>query len=143
MACTDDELETILDATSWQQLDDLVAKHPFVLERPLGRPHPQHPHILYPLNYGHLAGTLGLDGEALDACQGSFPEAGLVGVIATCDATRGDRELKLLLGCTPAEVYTALGFFNFAPHLMRGRLRMRAPMADLWAQLHQKQPSQA
>lgn len=127
------ELDDLLDATSWQELDALVAQHPFVLERPFGQAHPQHPDIIYPLDYGHLAGTTGLDGEEVDAILGSLPEAGLVGVIATADFRRGDRELKLLLGCTPTEVYTALGFFNFDPNLMRGRLRLREAMTQLWA----------
>lgn len=127
------ELDAMLAATSWQELEGLLAQHPFVLERPQGSPHPQLPHIRYPFDYGFLAGTQGGDGEGLDVVLGSQGGLGLVGLIATADRRKGDRELKLLVDCSPVEVYAALGFFNFAPECMRGRLRLPSPMAELWA----------
>ena len=36
------------------------------IDRPLGSPHPQHG-FFYPVNYGFVPGTLGGDGEELDA----------------------------------------------------------------------------
>lgn len=127
------ELDALLAATSWQDLSHLVATHPFVLERPKGQPHPSLPHILYPFDYGYLEGTCGLDGEPVDLVKGSQEGLGLVGLIATADRVKGDRELKLLVDCHPLEVYAALGFFNLAPELMRGRLRLPGSMAELWA----------
>lgn len=36
------------------------------MDRPIGTPHPKHPDILYPINYGYIPGVLGGDGEELD-----------------------------------------------------------------------------
>jgi inorganic pyrophosphatase len=37
------------------------------IDRPLGSAHPKHPHIIYPVNYGFIPGTVSGDGEPLDA----------------------------------------------------------------------------
>ena len=37
-----------------------------VMDRPIGTPHPKHPDILYPINYGYIPGVFGGDGEELD-----------------------------------------------------------------------------
>ena len=36
------------------------------MDRPIGEPHPKHPEIIYPINYGYIPGVLGGDGEELD-----------------------------------------------------------------------------
>ncbi|PTA69112.1 inorganic diphosphatase [Deinococcus arcticus] len=38
-----------------------------VVDRPLGSVHPRHPDLRYPVNYGELPGTLGGDGQPVDA----------------------------------------------------------------------------
>lgn len=37
------------------------------VDRPLGSVHPEHPGLVYPINYGFVAGTVAGDGEPLDA----------------------------------------------------------------------------
>ncbi|NLN47183.1 MAG: inorganic pyrophosphatase [Clostridiaceae bacterium] len=37
------------------------------IDRPLGSRHPNHPDILYPVNYGYVEGVMALDGEEQDA----------------------------------------------------------------------------
>ena len=37
------------------------------IDRPLGSTHPEHPAIVYPVNYGYIAGVRGGDGEEQDA----------------------------------------------------------------------------
>lgn len=37
------------------------------VDRPLGSAHPEHPALVYPINYGFVAGTVAGDGEPLDA----------------------------------------------------------------------------
>lgn len=37
------------------------------VDRPLGSAHPAHPNLLYPVNYGYVAGVLAPDGEEQDA----------------------------------------------------------------------------
>ena len=36
------------------------------IDRPLGSTHPSHPELVYPINYGHIPGVIGGDGEELD-----------------------------------------------------------------------------
>lgn len=36
------------------------------MDRPIGSPHPKHPDIIYPINYGYIPGVFGGDGEELD-----------------------------------------------------------------------------
>lgn len=38
-----------------------------IVDRPLGTKHPNHPDIVYELNYGYVPGILGGDGEEQDA----------------------------------------------------------------------------
>ena len=48
--------------------DQFLGKHlTFVIDRPLGSVHPEHPDMVYPLNYGFLPGIPAPDGEELDA----------------------------------------------------------------------------
>ncbi len=37
------------------------------VDRPMGSIHPNHPDIVYPVNYGYIKGTLATDGEEQDA----------------------------------------------------------------------------
>ncbi|MBQ7384733.1 MAG: inorganic diphosphatase [Clostridia bacterium] len=36
------------------------------IDRPIGAPHPKHPEIIYPINYGYIPEVFGGDGEELD-----------------------------------------------------------------------------
>ena len=36
------------------------------MDRPIGTPHPKHPDIIYPINYGYIPEVYGGDGEELD-----------------------------------------------------------------------------
>ena len=92
----------------WQKLDDLVGACALVIDRPAGSAHPRYPALIYPLNYGYLAGTTAADGGGIDVWLGTLPEHRVTGVIATVDLRKRDAELKLLLACTPAEARSAL-----------------------------------
>lgn len=117
----------------WPRWEALVAQRGVVLDRPHGSRHPRFPEIIYPLDYGYVAGTDDGQGEGVDVFVGTAPPLGLVGAVLTRDFRRGDREVKLLLGTRPEEVYLALGFLNFDRTLLAGTLALRRPMAALWA----------
>jgi inorganic pyrophosphatase len=123
----------------WDAWEHLVRTRGVTLDRPRHAPHPQYPDIIYPLDYGYVEGTLGTDGEGLDVFvgtadgTGASPATGLVGLLLTTDHRRGDREVKLLVDCTPAEVYTAHGFISYDRRLIESVLVMRQPMRALWA----------
>ncbi|MGE5674120.1 MAG: inorganic pyrophosphatase [Mycobacterium leprae] len=99
-------------ARFWTALDELVATHETVIDRPRGSHHPRFPELIYPMDYGYLAGTVGGDGDGVDLWRGSLPEARVVGVIMTVDLRDRDAEYKILIGCTPEEAAVALAVHN-------------------------------
>lgn len=95
------------DPRFWEHADQLVAASEIVIDRPRGSPHPRFPDIVYPLDYGYLAGTTGGDGDGIDIWRGSLPCLSVTAAIVTIDLLKRDAELKLLLGCTDAEMRLA------------------------------------
>jgi inorganic pyrophosphatase len=92
----------------------MVACHRLVLDRPRGSHHPRYPEVIYPVDYGYLEGTSGGDGDEVDVWRGSMPETRLGGIVCTVDVLKHDAEIKLLLGCTAAEIETISSFLNNA-----------------------------
>jgi hypothetical protein len=115
----------------WAGYERAIAENGITLDRPRLSRHPLYPEIVYPIDYGYVNGTMGMDGQELDVFVGTAP-TGLVGACFTTDKRKGDQELKLLWNCSPAEVYLVHGFLNFAPQHMTSELTMRRPMAKLW-----------
>lgn len=128
-----EELASVVTAAfRWGAWEALLVAEGYTLDRPYGTAHPRFPEIVYPLDYGYVNGTQSSDGEPVDVFVGTGT-AGLVGCALTQDYRRGDREVKLLYRCTPAEIYLVHGFLNFAPALMQSDLVLRKPMHVLWA----------
>lgn len=96
----------------WQALDALAASSTVVIDRPARSAHPRYPDMIYPLDYGYLAGTSAMDGGGIDLWRGSDPAGRIDAVICTVDLTKRDAEIKLLMGCTEAEKQAALAFHN-------------------------------
>lgn len=88
----------------WLALDTLVASSAIVLDRPRGTTHPRHPNDVYPYDYGYLDGTRSGDGHGIDVWLGTLPERTVTAIVYTVDLLKRDAEMKLLLGCTPAEM---------------------------------------
>lgn len=95
-------------ADYWHRLDELVQASEIVIDRPRGSAHPRYPAVIYPLDYGYLAGTTAADGGGIDVWRGSAAESRVTGVISTVDLFKRDAETKILLGCTPDEAQVAL-----------------------------------
>jgi len=121
----------VRDHFSWAHWDRCIEQRGVTLDRPFGTAHPNHPSVVYPLDYGFLPGTTGPDGEPVDVFLGTGTQ-GLVGLLLTTDHRQGDRDVKLLVDCTPPEIYTAHGFINYDRRLLEGVLVLRHPMAHLW-----------
>lgn len=115
----------------WKAWDAVVRRNGMTIDRPACHPHPDHPSIIYPMDYGYVNDTRASDGEPVDVFCGTA-STGLIGFIATTDHRQRDREFKLLVHCTPAEVYTAHGFINYDRTLLEGLLVLRRPMHVLW-----------
>jgi len=109
----------------WSALEQLVKDHELVIDRPRGSRHPGHLAAVYPLDYGYLRGTSSGDGAGIDAWRGSLPEKSLVGCLCTVDLTKKDIELKLLLGCSEAEIQTIQAFHD-SPGMQSLRIARQA-----------------
>ena len=96
----------------WQALDTLLSQSTLILDRPAGSAHPRYPDMIYPLDYGYLAGTSSMDGGGIDVWRGSDPAQALDAMLVTVDLAKKDAEIKLLIGCTETEKQTILRFHN-------------------------------
>lgn len=99
-----------IDREFWEYLDRLVLESSVVIDRPKGMAHPRFSDAIYPLDYGYLDGTTGMDGGGVDVWLGSRDRSQLGGIAVTVDLGERDAEIKLFLGCTPSEVQSALRF---------------------------------
>lgn len=112
------------DSQFWAVLDKLVETSEIIIDRPKGSAHPRFTKYIYPLDYGYLEGTASMDGEGIDVWLGTDPAKKLTAILCTVDLIKRDSEIKLLLGCTEAEIQTVLEFHNQS-ELMRGMLVRR------------------
>lgn len=78
-----------------------------VVDRPAGSAHPEHPDILYPINYGYVPGIIGTDGEEMDAyIYGvSKPLHRFTGTVIAAIHRRDDNEDKLVVAPTGMMAY--------------------------------------
>jgi inorganic pyrophosphatase len=126
------ELRALVERSiDWPRWDRVIAENGITIDRPRGSHHPDHPAIIYPIDYGYVNGTLGTDGNELDVFIGSASTR-LVGTMITIDYRKGDTEFKLIYDCSPAEIYLVNGFINFDRRLMEGELALRWEMQDIW-----------
>jgi inorganic pyrophosphatase len=96
----------------WQEIDTLVTACSLIIDRPKGSRHPRYPEMIYPYDYGYLEGTQAADGGGIDCWVGSLPDRTVSAVICAIDRHKRDAEIKLLLGCTPAEAQEILAAHN-------------------------------
>lgn len=96
----------------WTHLDQLIQSCQVVIDRPKDSAHSDHEDMIYPLDYGYLAGTTSSDGAGIDVWLGSSGQHDLRGVVCTVDLLKRDAEIKLLLGCTQTEMQTIVAFLN-------------------------------
>ncbi len=96
----------------WTYVDRLVAESAVVMEHRRGTADPDWPGQIYPLDYGYLAGTRSMDGAGIDVWLGSGGNIHVAGVLCTVDLLKRDSEIKLLLGCSEAEMKQVATFMN-------------------------------
>ena len=96
----------------WSALEHLVLSAELVIDRPAGTAHPGFPDTVYPLDYGFLEGTQAGDGDGIDVWVGTMSSQEITGVVCTVDAVKHDAEIKILLGCTEADVRTITAFHS-------------------------------
>ncbi len=98
------------ETTFWQGWVNLIATHKIILDRPKGSPHPRYPKLIYPLDYGYVEGTTASDGDGIDVWSGTLGNQTLTGILCTFDKIKRDAEIKLLIGCTLADVQLIQAF---------------------------------
>jgi inorganic pyrophosphatase len=96
----------------WEAIDTLVGKSRMVIDRPKGSHHPRFPEFIYPVDYGYLKDTSSMDGGGIDVWRGTDPSGMIDAIIITVDLIKKDSEIKILIGCTPAEKKIILDFHN-------------------------------
>lgn len=99
----------------WEQMDDLVASWPIIIDRAQGTPHPRFASFIMPLDYGYLEGTSAADGGGIDCWCGSLPRTHVSGVMVSIDMAKRDTEIKLMIGCTHDEMISAWETFRNEP----------------------------
>lgn len=96
----------------WETLDSLIVATSIVIDREEGSAHPEYANMIYPLNYGYLAGTTSADGGGIDVFIGKSGEKSVVGIVCTVDLVKRDSEVKILLGCSEGEMTQVVDFLN-------------------------------
>lgn len=97
-----------------------------VVDRPLGSRHPRHPDLVYPVNYGEVPGTLGGDGQPVDAYLLGWdsPMREAEGVVTAVILRADDVEDKLVV-VLPGARWTDAGIMkavSFQEQYFRSRL---------------------
>lgn len=108
----------------WQHVDQLVIHSQVIVDRPKNSGHPDDEEVVYPVDYGYLAGTTSSDGSGIDVWVGGSGTKHANAVILTIDLVKRDSEVKILLGCTEEEMRTIAAFLNRS-NGMRGLLVRR------------------
>ena len=96
----------------WRAVDYFVATTPVVIDRPKGSPDPNDTQCIYPLDYGYLEGTSSADCGGLDVWVGVLDDRRVVGFLCTVDIFKLNMEIKLLLGCAPADIIVIRAFYS-------------------------------
>ena len=96
----------------WRALEKLVAESSLVIDRPQGAAHPQMPELIYPLDYGYLAGTTAGDGQGIDVWLGRSAARRVTAIACTADVWKRDAEIKILLACADSEIEMIDTFLN-------------------------------
>ena len=100
------------NAAFWEMLTRMVEESDIVIDRPKHTCHPVMTHIIYPVDYGYLHNTSSSDNEGIDIWVGSEPGKAVQGILCTVDSWKRDSEIKILYGCTEAEIQTIYEFTN-------------------------------
>jgi inorganic pyrophosphatase len=105
------------DTSFWRSMSQLLLTHSIIIDRPRASSHPHYPEFVYPLDYGYLENTFSADGSGIDVWLGSLNsverDAGakiLTGILCTFDTLKRDAEIKLLIGCTEADLQVVREF---------------------------------
>lgn len=101
----------------WRYLEELYSQSKIVIDRPKDSVHPRYPQIVYELDTVILMAQSSSDNEGIDVWLGTDAEQKLDALVCTVDLVKRDSEIKLLIGCTPAEKSYIKSFYNEWPQI--------------------------
>ena len=89
----------------------LITTNNLIIDRPKGTLHPRYSEMIYPLDDGYLENTVSSDSGGIDVwlgtlntVQGKQDAKALTGILCTFDTLKRDAEIKLLIGCSQADI---------------------------------------
>lgn len=101
-----------LSSEFWTYLDILASSSLIKIDRPRGSSHPCYQEMIYPLDYGYLESTSAGDSQWIDVWLGSSGDDKINGILCSVDLQKKDVEIKLLVGCTDADLVNIQSFSN-------------------------------
>jgi inorganic pyrophosphatase len=88
----------------WKNIDIIVKKYGYVIDRPKGSRHPRFQKFIYPFDYGFIPFTSSTDGAELDIWIGNAGNNKVTGILNITDMDKFDAEMKILYSCTENEM---------------------------------------
>ncbi len=88
----------------WKNLDQLIEKYGYKIDRPKGSRHPRFQKFIYPYDYGFIPFTRSSDGAGLDIWIGTAKTNKVTGLLNITDMDKFDAEMKILYSCTKEEM---------------------------------------
>jgi inorganic pyrophosphatase len=96
----------------WKAMKRLIDENGVVIDRKKHSTHPNHPNIVYPIDYGYIANSVSMDGNEIDIFRGSETTNTIQGIMVTLDTIKNDSEIKVVYNCAKTEVEVVLDFLN-------------------------------
>ncbi|MDF9824011.1 inorganic pyrophosphatase [Breznakia sp. PF5-3] len=100
------------NALFWQKLDTIFLSSTLKIERAKDTQHPKYANMVYPVDYGYLQDTIGSDNEPIDVFSGKEKNRQVQAIVVSADILKRDCEVKIIMGCSEAEIHSILVFLN-------------------------------
>ena len=100
------------NAFFWQKVDTLFLSSSVKLTRKKGDVHPVYKNLVYPTDYGHVTDTKSVTDEGVSVYAGSGNRNKITALVIAADTLAKELDVKMLIGCTEAEVDDVLRFLN-------------------------------
>jgi inorganic pyrophosphatase len=100
------------NAYFWQKIDTLYFSNRLVIAREKGSAHPKYHNLIYPVDYGYLEDTQIEQSEGIAVYKGSGSDYMVTTLVVAADILKKEIDVKLLVGCSPAEEEDILRFLN-------------------------------
>jgi inorganic pyrophosphatase len=101
----------------WESLEKLLFTNGITIDRPKGTKHPKYPDFVYVVDYGFINNTRSMDNNDIDVFVGEGDSNFINGIFCTIDMLKNDSEIKVVLGCSKAEIEVISEFLNNSQYM--------------------------